>query len=118
MLALIGSATVPNGFMRASGPQGLRLVLCTSAGKQEVWLTDTGDIIPVEDTTPSHDAPVSHHDASCVQVSVAGTDAPPSVGEWIRLRLIATTTLRSAAPLPTSSHSPRRHRTRAPPLPA
>ena len=45
MLALIGSVTVPDGFMRVSGPDGVRLILCTSAGVQEVLLTDAGEVI-------------------------------------------------------------------------
>lgn len=54
LLALLGTMSVPNGFMRASGPEGLVLVLCTPEGPQEIVLDPSGS--PVRDTGSENDA--------------------------------------------------------------
>ncbi|MCI5112436.1 MAG: hypothetical protein MRY75_17970 [Marivita sp.] len=112
-LALLGSATVPDGFMRAQGPDGLRLVLCTPDGTQEVWLTDEGDVIPVEDDHPAqgHDGP------HCVQVSVAGLEAAPNPDPLIRLPLWPMAPPRVTAQRPVSQIYFHHNRSRAPPFP-
>lgn len=48
LLALLGTMSVPSGFMRASGPEGMVLVLCTPDGPQEIMLDPSGN--PVRDT--------------------------------------------------------------------
>ena len=100
LLALIGSATVPDGLMRAQGPDGLQLVLCTPDGTQEVWLTDDGEVIPVEDGQPVQD----HDGPHCVQVNVAGTEGPPDPGPLIRLPLWPMAPPRVAAQRPVSQN--------------
>ncbi len=42
------------GTMAVSGPDGLRMVLCSGDGPITVVLTDTGDIVPVDDATDGH----------------------------------------------------------------
>lgn len=60
LIALALMATVPSGMMRIKGDGGMRLVLCTGDGPQEVWLDARG--IP---STPEHE---DHHSPRCVQV--------------------------------------------------
>ena len=71
LLALLGTGSVPEGMMRAGGADGMRLVLCTTDGPQEVWLTDDGRTIPIEDHDTDHDQP------HCVQVSIGSVDLSP-----------------------------------------
>ncbi|TDK42379.1 DUF2946 family protein [Antarcticimicrobium luteum] len=113
LLALLGTATVPNGLMRAQGPDGMRLVLCTSDGTQEVWLTDDGEAIPVED---GHPGDADHDQPHCVQVSVAGTEAPTPIGALVRLPRWPTAPPAITAQRPTGQSRPTRHRVRAPPV--
>ncbi|WP_417714709.1 DUF2946 family protein [Pseudophaeobacter arcticus] len=113
LLALFGSASVPDGFMRAQGPEGLRLVLCTPDGTQEVWLTDDGEVIPVEDGQTGH----NHDGPHCVQVSVAGLGAAPDPGPLIRLPLWPMAPPRVAAQRPESQNHFQHKRSRAPPFP-
>lgn len=113
LLALLGSATVPDGFMRAQGPEGLRLVLCTPDGTQEVWLTDDGEVIPVEEDHPGQD----HDGPHCVQVNVAGLGAAPDPGPLIRLPLWPMAPPRVAAQRPDSQNHFHQNRSRAPPFP-
>ena len=114
LLALLGSSTVPDGLMRAQGPEGMRLVLCTPDGTQEVWLTDAGEIIPAEDDQPAQD---DHGGPHCVQVSVAGS-APTANADlliYLPLRPLALST--GPAQHPVSQHISKQNRSRAPPLP-
>nr|WP_245216484.1 hypothetical protein [Sagittula salina] len=111
LVALLGTATVPSGFMRASGPGGMRLVLCTPDGPQEVWLTEAGEVVPVDDRQ-DHDPP------QCIQVSVAGTDMPPRFGALIRLPPWPTAPPLAFDQRATAQANPNHHRARAPPFPA
>ncbi|WP_417258134.1 hypothetical protein [Celeribacter sp.] len=55
IFALILSGTVPQGFMRSSDDDGIMLVLCTSGGPTEVWLSADGDILddaPADNSAP------------------------------------------------------------------
>ncbi|MDX2484534.1 MAG: hypothetical protein QNK42_12830 [Pseudodonghicola sp.] len=113
-LALLGSATVPTGLMRAQGPDGMRLVICTPDGTQEVWLTSAGEALPVEDHQPDRG---DHHGSNCVQVSVTGAEAPPRIGSLIRLPLWPMAPPAITAQRPTAQDFLTRHRTRAPPVP-
>lgn len=111
LLALLGTATVPDGFMRSAAPDGLRIVLCMEDGPREVWLTEAGDVVPVddhEDRDPTH----------CVQVSVAGTDLPPLTGAIIRLPRWPTAPPSAGDRPAAAQQTPNRHRVRAPPIPA
>ncbi|MDE4273104.1 hypothetical protein PXK58_00160 [Phaeobacter gallaeciensis] len=114
LLALLGSSTVPDGLMRAQGPEGMRLVLCTPDGTQEVWLTDAGEIIPAEDEQPARD---DHDGPHCVQVSVAGTVPSSNVGLLIQMPLRPLALPTGSAQRPVSQDLPNQHRSRAPPLP-
>ncbi|MDE4142714.1 MULTISPECIES: DUF2946 family protein [Rhodobacterales] len=114
LLALLGSSTVPDGLMRAQGPEGMRLVLCTPDGTQEVWLTDAGEIIPAEDDQPARD---DHGGPHCVQVSVAGTVPSANVGLLIQMPLRPLALPTGSAQRPVSLDLPNQHRSRAPPLP-
>ncbi|WP_323786459.1 DUF2946 family protein [Thalassovita sp.] len=78
VLALVLLGTVPDGMMRQSGPDGIRLVLCTSDGTKEVWLTDDGGTTPVrEEDGQGGDG----HKPHCVQVSLAVQSAAPPLAE-------------------------------------
>lgn len=113
LLALLGSATVPDGLMRAQGPDGFRLVLCTPDGTQEVWLTDDGEVIPVEDDQPAQD----HDSPHCLQVSVARLAAAPDPGPVIRFRLWPVAPPIVSAQRPVSQGYFHQNRSRAPPFP-
>lgn len=55
LLALILSGTVPQGFMRSKGADGMTIVLCTADGPTEVWLSADGDVqkeAPVDHSSP------------------------------------------------------------------
>lgn len=76
LLALLLLGTVPDGMMRKAGPEGLRLVLCTEDGVREVWLTEDGDTVPVEESERGdHDS--ARGKPHCVQVALASQDVPP-----------------------------------------
>lgn len=77
ILALLGTASVPQGMMRAPGPDGARLVLCTPDGVKEIWLRDDGTVRPVEAPDRS-DGGASH--PHCVQVTHAQTASAPPAG--------------------------------------
>ncbi len=47
---------VAPGTMAVGGPDGLRMVLCSGDGLMTVVLTDTGDIVPVDDADDGHGA--------------------------------------------------------------
>ena len=74
LLALIGTSIVPNGFMRVSGPEGMRLVICTGDGPQEITVDASGETIPDDDTG---DAPgEDHRSASCILSGLVPTLVP------------------------------------------
>ena len=109
LLALLGTGSVPEGMMRAGGADGMRLVLCTTDGPQEVWLTDDGRTIPVEDHDTDHDQP------HCVQVSVGSVDLTPPQPVALALDLRpADLGGHDRAALP-RQHAPSHNRARAPP---
>ncbi|OAN69866.1 hypothetical protein A8B83_15775 [Rhodobacteraceae bacterium EhC02] len=114
LLALLGTATVPSGMMRVQGPEGVLMVLCTPEGTKDVWLTDEGEILPLEDGEPVHDGNDAGH---CVQVSVAGTEIAPSPGPLIRLPPWPMASPMIAAQRPVSQNHFHHNRSRAPPLP-
>ncbi|MEY8879988.1 hypothetical protein [Donghicola sp. XS_ASV15] len=68
LLALLATMSVPNGFMRASGPDGMILVLCTAEGPQEILLDPSGNQVP---DTGSEDAA-----AACVLSGIVPTLVP------------------------------------------
>ncbi|MEC3861803.1 DUF2946 family protein [Mesobacterium sp. TK19101] len=72
IVAVLGLATVPDGMMRAQGPDGFKLVLCTENGTQEVWLTADGTVVPADDDSTEHTKR-----PHCVQVALGQADAPP-----------------------------------------
>lgn len=76
LLSLLLAGLVPSGMMRQAGADGMRLVLCTADGVQEVWLSENGDTTPVD---PDGDASKGHK-PHCVQVNlIAQSEAIPSV---------------------------------------
>ncbi len=66
LLALLLAGMVPDGMMRQAGPDGMRLVLCTADGVQEVWLSEDGEAVPVE---PNQSGDAAHQ-PHCVQVNL------------------------------------------------
>ncbi|MDQ2094068.1 DUF2946 family protein [Rhodalgimonas zhirmunskyi] len=118
-LALLGSATMPTGLMRAQGPDGMQLVLCTPDGTKEVWLTNDGEVRPVDEHQPGsgdHNGG-DHNGPHCVQVSVANAEAPPQVSSLIPLLLWPVAPPAITAQRPASQALLSRHRSRAPPVP-
>lgn len=113
LLALLGTASVPSGFMRAQGPEGLRLVLCTADGPQEITLAPDG----TTQDTPAPDSDDTRGPACLLSgvvpllASVATMDAPLS-------HPLPLTPWRHAHQ--TWSRAPPHYRApaRAPPLPA
>lgn len=73
LLSLMVSGIVPDGMMRQAEEDGIRLVLCTGEGTQEVWLTQDGQSRPV---TPA-DTNEAGHKQHCIQVSLALGDVQP-----------------------------------------
>ncbi len=116
VIALTLAGTVPAGMMRVSGGDGLRLVLCTPDGTQEVWLADDGTVTPVDE--PGEDDSRGHRPSHCVQVTLFADGGGGDLSEPIALGL-------RPASLPSVSHQTTRAPTptrsnlcRAPPLPA
>ena len=70
LLALIGTGIVPTGFMRVSGPEGTRLVICTGDGPQEIIVDPSG--APIPDDAPGED----HRTASCILSGLVPTLTP------------------------------------------
>lgn len=66
LLALFLSGTVPQGFMRAADGGGIAMVLCTTDGATEVWLSADGEIL---DEAPSDHS--SSEMADCLAVSLS-----------------------------------------------
>lgn len=95
--------------MRASGPQGLRLVLCTADGTQEVFLTDAGEVIPVEEDAPDHSDP------HCIQVSAASTEKSPAFERAHSLPLWSLAVPQKQSQLVASKAIGDSHAPRAPP---
>ena len=77
LLGLVLLGTVPDGMMRKAGADGIRLVLCTGDGTREVWLTEDGETIPVEDGHDNGHTDGTGRRPHCVQVTLASQDAPP-----------------------------------------
>lgn len=73
LLSLFLSGIVPDGMMRQAEAAGIRLVLCTGEGTQEVWLTPDGQSRPV---TPA-DTNEAAHKQQCIQVNLALGDVQP-----------------------------------------
>ncbi|CUH65490.1 hypothetical protein TG4357_01893 [Thalassovita gelatinovora] len=84
VLALVLLGTVPDGMMRHAGPDGIRLVLCTSSGTKEVWLTEDGSTIPVGEKQDQGGDPHAPH---CVQVSLTTQNAAPPLAEPVAFAL-------------------------------
>ncbi len=116
VIALTLAGTVPVGMMRVSGGEGLRLVLCTPDGTQEVWLADDGTVTPVDE--PGEDDSRGRHPSHCVQITLFadGSGAVLSAPHALSLRPAdspptAHQTTRAPAPK-------RPNLSRAPPVPA
>lgn len=109
LLALLGIGSVPEGMMRAGGADGMRLVLCTTEGPQEVWLSDDGRTTPINEHDNEHDR--SH----CVQVSIGSVDLTPPQPVAVALRLRLTQLISSGEALPTGQTARSYNRARAPP---
>jgi len=95
--------------MRAGGTDGMRLVLCTTDCPQEVWLTDDGRTIPVEDHDTDHDQP------HCVQVSIGSVDLTPPQPVALALNLRPADLGCHDRAAPTGQGAPSHNRARAPP---
>lgn len=95
--------------MRAGGADGMRLVLCTTDGPQEVWLTDDGRTIPVEDHDTDHDQP------HCVQVSIGSVDLTPPHPDAVGLNLRPADLDGRDQAVPVCQGAPSHNRARAPP---
>lgn len=89
LIAILVAGTLPAGMMRVAadhGP-GMRLVLCTDTGPQEVWMAQDGTVTPVKDEIPQDEAP-THGTPHCVQVSYFSPDwshpepAPKTLRLW------------------------------------
>ncbi|EBA08010.1 DUF2946 family protein [Sagittula stellata] len=74
LLGLIGTSVVPTGFMRVSGPEGIRLVICTGDGPQEITVDASGAPIPDDDTGDAPDE--DHRSASCILSGLVPTLVP------------------------------------------
>ena len=109
LLALLSCGTVPSGMMRAGLVDGMRLVLCTSDGPQEVWLTGDGRTNPVEDRDTGHDQ--SH----CVQVSISSVDLTPPQPAAIAFDLRAADLVSPAPAISARQPAQSYNRARAPP---
>lgn len=109
LLALLGSGTVPPGMMRAGLVDGMRLVLCTSDGLQEVWLTGDGRTNPVEDRDTGHDQP------RCVQVSISSVDLTPPQPAAIAFDLRAADLVSPTPAISARQPAQSYNRARAPP---
>lgn len=66
VLALFLSGIVPQGFMRATDGDGMAIVLCTTDGPSEVWLTADGEL---QDTAPVDNS--SPETLACLAITVA-----------------------------------------------
>tara|TARA_R110002126_G_scaffold30259_7_gene99170 strand:+ start:47982 stop:48356 length:375 start_codon:yes stop_codon:yes gene_type:complete len=73
LLSLFLSGIVPAGMMRQADEGGMRLVLCTGEGIQEVWLTPDGETRPV---TPAETNDAAHKQ-HCIQVNLAFGEVQP-----------------------------------------
>ena len=67
LLALLATMSVPNGFMRASGPDGMGRVLCTAEGPQEILLDPSGNQVP---DTGSEDAAAAYMKNTELEITV------------------------------------------------
>lgn len=116
LLSLLLAGMVPDGMMRQAGPDGMRLVLCTSEGTQEVWLTDDGEVIPVEEGQ-DHQPGEAAHTHHCVQVNMIAQAAalPEAAPREIRMGRIDRAAATHQVPARRSAGDDRR--TRAPPIP-
>lgn len=109
-LALLLSGTVPQGFMRATDGDGMAIVLCTTDGTSEVWLSENGEIqdeAPVDGT--------SSEQSGCLAITVALTAIQGAFGtlgqtiEFAPFRMVLVDRRGPIAPV-----TPRQ--TRAPPI--
>ncbi|MBU2980993.1 hypothetical protein KO498_04115 [Lentibacter algarum] len=72
LLALIMAGAIPVGFMRIATTDGMKLVLCTSDGPTEVWMTDEGDVI---DSQPVKHQPEDQNGCATVVLSLVMVQA-------------------------------------------
>lgn len=84
LLSLLLAGMVPDGMMRQAGADGMRLVLCTTDGVQEVWLSEDGETTPVD---PAQDRKTSHK-SQCVQVNLIAQTASIPGAEPLVVRLL------------------------------
>lgn len=75
LLAFLLSSTVPQGFMRATDGDGMAIVLCTTDGTSEVWLSANGEI---QDEAPVQDT--ASHQSACLAITVVLTTVQDPVG--------------------------------------
>lgn len=77
VLALLGTGTVPQGMMRATTGDGLRMVICTDGGLREILVTPDGTVTPVD---PHPENQTDDTAMSCLVVSPAMPDHDLSHG--------------------------------------
>lgn len=113
LLALVLLGTVPDGTMRQAGPDGIRLVLCTSDGTKEVWLTEDGDTVPVDEA----EGKGGDHDRHCVQVALIAQNAPVPQPLPVELALLFADMVRPDHQILHRQIAGGARRARAPPVP-
>lgn len=103
LLALTLSGTVPQGFMRSAADNGMMLVLCTSNGPTEVWMSADGEI---HQTAPIDHSPPDLPDCLAVTLSLvmvqAWFDTLVSPAEFVPFHVALSDQLRALV----VTHSP------------
>lgn len=110
VVALLLAGVVPDGMMREAGPDGVRLVLCTGDGTQEVWLADDGTTIPVDDEERS-----GSHASHCIQVNLITQTASVQDGLPVHDLSASEMLVGQGHQLLARQTSSNAHRSRAPP---
>lgn len=115
LLALIGTGLVPSGFMRVSGPEGMRLVLCTGDGPQEIFVDARG--APIPDDDPGGAPGEDHRTASCILSGLVPTLSPEAVLATVQAQARRLTPWRRVHLVPARGPPLRLAAARAPPRP-
>lgn len=113
MLALLATGTVPQGMMRASDGDGMRMVICTDGGPRDMLITADGVATPAP---PKPDSGAEGHGMACIVISQAMPDHdPPCCATPARLLRETALVAHRHLLLPPATAAPRAQ-PRAPPL--
>lgn len=113
MLALLAAGTVPQGMMRASDGDGMRMVICTDDGPREMLIAADGVVKPAP---PQPDSEAEGHGMACLVISQAMPDHDPSCCAAQARRLRETTLVAHHHLLLPPATAPPRAQPRAPPM--